>query len=621
MDSRLDQKAIIGIETSDDIDLRRLIVALFDRWRLIMKCTVAAVVVAILFILQATPTYRATAKLLIDTRQQRVLASEDILPVLAVDASVIESQVELLTSTTIAHRVLSELEKQSTAPENTENVSHTDKQIQDFLSRLVVSRIGLTYLIDVSYSSPDPNASSQIANAVARAYIEEEAEAKIRLIERANLWLQDRIKQLAPQVRTLEEKIHDYRANNKLLELGDQSVTERIIVNYIQQLSLARAALAEAEATLALNKERSVASLQSQNDYEVAKTKVSLMEHGIDTLINELMSRKKLAIQLGELEREATAVKGLYESLLKRQRETDVQQNLQTVNARIVQEALPPAYPSWPKKTILLVVFTAAGIVLGILCVIAEVILKDGAYSRRDVMRHVGLPCDLAIPLVKIPRAMKRKPQKRAQEVPLMGALTYAVNHRQTRFSQIFRLILQKTRERTGPAITTIAVISPRSGDGKTLTASNLAFTAGDLGERVLLLDISLDKDLSTMVGYTRSGEDSTRGEIVELQNGASKIHFFGWPKNQNSECMLPANAVEGFISQVRQDYSIIIIDTAPLSEDADTLQIVQKADAVILVVSKAQTPLRDVRSMISIGNLVNKTILTLILNRASSGN
>ena len=44
---------------------------LLDRWRQIAAAVVVAILLAVAFLVQATPIYRATAKVLIDTRQQK----------------------------------------------------------------------------------------------------------------------------------------------------------------------------------------------------------------------------------------------------------------------------------------------------------------------------------------------------------------------------------------------------------------------------------------------------------------------------------------------------------------------------------------------------------------------
>jgi succinoglycan biosynthesis transport protein ExoP len=360
--------------SSSEIDLRQIYRICVSKWRTIAAATAATVFVALFYGLVATPSYRATAKILIDLRQQRVLASEEVLPSLNSDASAIETQVQLLTSGRVAQRVLRELEKRDPADLR----PFTDLQVQDFLSRLTVARKGLTYVVDVTYAAPDPRQSADIANSVAHAYIAEESQAIADVTQRANTWLQERIKNLAPEVMALEKSIHEYRVANGLIAVGEQSMSERNLVDYIAQLGLARAAMAEAEAKLDLDKSKSSISLQSRDAFEVAKAKVAIMERGLRVLTTELATHRLQAIQLLKLEREAVAAKSLYESLLKRQRETEAQQSMMNVNARVVQEALPPTYPSWPRKSLLLAAGLLLGLTIGVLSVVGDAIRSRG---------------------------------------------------------------------------------------------------------------------------------------------------------------------------------------------------------------------------------------------------
>jgi polysaccharide biosynthesis transport protein len=295
------------------------------------------------------------------------------LPGLASDASAIETQVELLTSTRIALRVLHEMAAGETAaPAN-------DHDVRLFLSHLAVARKGLTYVVDVSYSAPEAVQAADIANRVAQAYIAEEEQSIREITERANEWLKERIKTVGPELMTLEKTILTANGAQGFIAIGEQNVAEREIIDYMAQLGMARAAMAEAEAKLELDKSKSSISLQSQDDFEIAKTKVALMERGLRTLTKQLIDHRMEAINEQDVERDAVATRSLYDSLLKRQRETEVQQNLATVNARIVQEALPPAYPIWPRRSLLVLAGFFFGITLGAFIVVAAAIFsRDG---------------------------------------------------------------------------------------------------------------------------------------------------------------------------------------------------------------------------------------------------
>lgn len=361
--------------TVSEFDLSRLWSICLNGWRAIALTTAITAIIALGYAFLATPSYRATAKIVIDPRPQRILALEEVLPGLTSDASAIETQVQLLTSGRIAQRVLRETGKRN--PADTEGF--TDLEIQNFLSHLTVARRGLTYVVDVSYTASDPAQAADIANRVARGYIAEETQSTIDATQRANIWLQERIKSLAPEVMALEKTIQQFRSLNNLIAIGDQTVGELNLINYMGQLGLARAALAEAEAKLEIDRSKSNVSLQSLDVFETAKAKVTLMEHGLSALTSELVKSRLRTIELQNLEREAAASKSLYESLLKRQKETEAQQNLSTVNARLAEEALPPAYPSWPRKSLLLAMGLILGFTIGVLRLVAGALL-----SRRD---------------------------------------------------------------------------------------------------------------------------------------------------------------------------------------------------------------------------------------------
>ena len=70
-------------------------------------------------------------------------------------------------------------------------------------------------------------------------------------------------------------------------------------------------------------------------------------------------------VRLRELEREAAATTEIYQSFLKRARETGEQQDLNTSNIRIISEASAPLLPSGPSRKIIAIVSTIMGFMAG----------------------------------------------------------------------------------------------------------------------------------------------------------------------------------------------------------------------------------------------------------------
>ena len=279
-------------------------------------------------------------------------------------------------------------------------------------------------------------------------------------------------------------------------------------------------------------------------------------------------------------------------------------------------------YPSWPKKRVLLAVSAVGGIVFGLIIVVLQIILRDGATNRQDIERHVGLPCNTTIPLIKTNLATYLKINGKDVNYKISNSLVFSVNHKETRFGQAFRLIAHKLRENAHSNNVVIAVISPGIRDGKTVLASNLAFTLADQGEKVLLLDLNFGehpfkKAVSNDIENCKQTNEID--QFTKLGNGSCEIYFHSWPKNQPFEKLLPVDDIQNFLARMREQFSFIILDTAPWTQNTDTIAVVQRSDVAMLIISKTRTPLRDVRSMISQGELSEKTQLDLVMNRSSS--
>src|SRR5262245_3487679 len=81
------------------------------RWRawLIAAVTVATVVAAGMIVFVMPPKYKATTIVLVDPRQPRVTNTEAVISGIGSDAAAVESQVELIESSSLAKKVITRL--------------------------------------------------------------------------------------------------------------------------------------------------------------------------------------------------------------------------------------------------------------------------------------------------------------------------------------------------------------------------------------------------------------------------------------------------------------------------------------------------------------------------------
>ena len=263
-------------------DLRRIVIAFRRRMRLFGAVGLAVFLTAVLFTLQATPKYTATANVMLDTRKEQVSNVEEVLSGLPADSSTVDTQVEILKSRQLAERVVTQLKLEAdpefnpslrkptgvkalvggiavamgaARPEDIklspiETQKKHEKIVDRLLAGLSVRRAGLTYVIKVNYESEDAAKAAVIANKFAELYLLEQLEAKFDATRQATNWLNSRLEELRGQVQADEAAVQQYRIANNLLSSSGTSLTEQEISSYNQTLAMARAQVAEDNARL-----------------------------------------------------------------------------------------------------------------------------------------------------------------------------------------------------------------------------------------------------------------------------------------------------------------------------------------------------------------------------------
>src|SRR5580700_11729919 len=116
-------------------------------------------------------------------------------------------------------------------------------------ANLSVRRVGLTYVLEISYRSPDPAKASQIANAVADAYINDQLNTRYQAAKRASIWLQERIAELRNQSNVAARAVQDYKEKNNIVDTGNHGLLSDLQVQETNtQMIAATAGTAEAKA-------------------------------------------------------------------------------------------------------------------------------------------------------------------------------------------------------------------------------------------------------------------------------------------------------------------------------------------------------------------------------------
>lgn len=265
-------------------DLNIIIATFRRRLRLFAAVALAVFVAVLLYTLQEKPRYTATAQVMLDVRTEQVTDMNAVLSGLPADSSVVDTEVEILRSRSLAARVVKQLKldqdpyfnpnlaaargasswlpwvKKAVAPVAVTDPVELQRQqealVDRVLSGLRVRRAGLTYLISVEYTHPQATEAARLANAFADLYLTEQLEAKFDATKKANEWLDTRVVELRDQLQQAEADVQQYKIANNLLSAEGATLTEQEISGLNQQLASARASQAETDARLKIARDQ-----------------------------------------------------------------------------------------------------------------------------------------------------------------------------------------------------------------------------------------------------------------------------------------------------------------------------------------------------------------------------
>ena len=608
-----------------------------DNVWLIVSTVMGCLMLAGLYLVATPPKFTATSQILIENREAKVVSGNAVLSSLSADQYVIDTQVEILRSAKIANQAARSIGL--IAP----GQSLSTEQLKELHDNLEVERLGLTFVIQIAYTAANPRQAAAMSNAIAEAYLEDQRELKSKVIRQGQRWLKARTEQLRAEVVEADRRIQAYKARHKIVSSGDLTFGEQELAEYAKQLTEARSDLAEAEAKLAQ---------RARNDYEISQTKVQVLEKGLDKLKRRLADHDKIVVGLNELKREAAAAARIYANFLTRLKETQAQDTLQSADARIISNALPPAAPSSPKKKIVLGLALAFGLSLGIMISIMKDAMQDLVRSREELAQLTGQADVIELPHVTTlscryvlasERAVLAPTDKAPEdagpddEVAYMASerreayriYRYVQDHPYTQYAQAMFLLKNTVLPPVENGIQNdgvIAVVSTNQGEGKTATAVHLARYAASTGLRTLLVDCDLRSpslhEVCADVGgidLLAAFEDGIDTEALFAAESYAGLTVITAPEPgtvANPIEFLASSAMAKFLAHCRDAFDVVILDTAALGPFFDTRALLGHADRAVVIAEAGMTSRGDLRKALGESGLGGHKIAAAVLNK-----
>lgn len=262
----------------EEIDLRDYLnVVIKRKWMVITFLLVVVTMVAI-YTLRMKPVYRATARLLIERESPKIVSVEEVMVLDTANQDYYQTQYKIMASRSLAERVIKKLGLGKTKEFNPpaqgfniqaaiastvhnvlsslntnrvskeehgtgETVSSLIKGWRDlYLSRIEVTPIRNSRLVDISFEGHDPKLVAAVINTHAELYIESDMEMKWEASRHALKWLNSSLEDLKKKLEQSEKILYGFMEKEDIVSLENilgthEAAGQNIIAQKLSELN------------------------------------------------------------------------------------------------------------------------------------------------------------------------------------------------------------------------------------------------------------------------------------------------------------------------------------------------------------------------------------------------
>lgn len=541
------------------------------------------------------PVYRATAKIQIDPERATIPTMQDVMNIEVADYQFYQTQHEILKSEALALRVVQALHLEGDPEFGGGPGPGADRRTaRNVLARLRVEPIRDSRLLAISIEAKDPNLAAQVTNTLAEQYIRYTLDVKLSASQQTVEWLKGEVERMTAKVTQAEAALERYKGSSPKRVLAEMAsdvpiaqlearpdVAKNPFIHELKADEMKRMTL-----LADLSKKygsRHPRIIQVQSELQMIRKNIEQEVRKIVGVVAVEESAEALILR-----REAETNRQLYDTLLKKLKETILGESLPKSNISVVDPAQPARTPIRPKPIQNLLLGALIGLLVGsAVAFFFEYLDTYTVKTVEDVERAFMFPFLGLIPRVK---------DVNVDRLSAIDGLSL--------FSEAFRTIrttLQLATGETPPKI--LLVTSASLSEGKTVNVVNLGVTMAQAGNRVLLVDADLRRPRL----HTIFGLDNTSGLTTLLRqtdtNGDLPVHpvpdvpnltiLPSGPISKDPAELLALPRMRTMLAWLAERYDRVILDVPPMLIVADPLILIPHVGGVVLVVRSSRTSKR----------------------------
>ena len=647
------------------------------------------VLCAVVVSLRLTPIYESTVTIDIDRRMPTGVLGEESTQSVNNDADqFLATQVKLIQSDSVLRPVVDKFKLREVEPDAVDN-SDTSREAPIELKPLRVTRPPNTYILQISYRSEHRQLAGEVANAIAQSYLAHSYEIRYKATASLSQFMERQLEELKAKMEKSSAALAQFERElnlinpeektsiltARLLELNSEytkaqadRVRKEAAFHSVENGSLAAAQasnqgealkkltedLGEAQQKFAEGKttyganhpeyrklQSRVTELESQVDaarksvgrraqveYFEAKDRESQLENAVKDTKAEYDGLNARSFEYQTRKNEAEGDKKLYEELVRKIREAEINASFQNSSIRVADLARPGLRPVFPKMWLNVLLAALFATFFSVGAAVLNDVLDTTVRDPDQVTRLMNADVIGSLPAVKTWRR-HLSPIQGVHAANGNGTVALARVHIETEqalsnYEEAIRTlrnsILLTDFDRR---LRSVLLTSASPSEGKSTVAAHLAATHASQHKRTLLIDGDLRRpsvhrlyQVPNSVGLSNVllEQISWRDAVIRIDDPKGLDVLPAGPSTRRASDLIGMGLAE-LIEEATREYDLVVLDAPPLLGFAEPLQMATAVDGVIVVARAGDTSRKALSSVITTLTRLRANLVGVVLN------
>ncbi|MGW1372128.1 polysaccharide biosynthesis tyrosine autokinase, partial [Providencia hangzhouensis] len=457
--------------------------------------------------------------------------------------------------------------------------------IEDLRNTLTIAEVGKgTGIISLAIKGADQVENVNILNSVIQNYVDQNTERKKEVTNNTLVFLDGYLPTIKKKLDNYENQLNAFRKKNESIDLSLEA-----------KAALDTALQVEEKLNELTFKEVEIQQLYTRNHpaYQSLLDKRQQLLREKEKISKNIQKLPNTQQEIVRLTRDVEAEQAIYAQLVAKQQELSVLNSGITADVRIIDSAESQPKPVAPKKSLIVALATILGFIIGCAYVIAREFFNNKIKSTEDI-DALGVNVYATIPF----SAYEKKLIEAGNKSPLAienPADTAVEAIRSLRTSVYFSVMNQGNN--------LVMVTSASPGVGKSFVTSNMAVVLANAGKKVLLIDTDLRKGrlhkafgLNNKAGLSEYLSQQSLESPTIHANVIENLDVICRGKNvTHSSELLMGERFKQLLDKVKNQYDIVVIDTAPILAITDSAIIGKYVGTSLLIAFYGVNTVKDV--------------------------